>query len=334
MNVQSDFTAIPEQIAAIVPDLLLLPGEQGAIYCFRALDAALVARGQADGADWIALTWSHEGQLNALAVLGSTTFGDIAVTGSGDTGGLRLGQPGRITADSQVLAQFLTVTGAPLGDVLQLLDTGLGTGPGAGAANRFMANLLRETSEIGGFIEVSARPECGGLFLQGWAHAPLRGQIALLGEAVGIEATAAGFERKDILAPASGLCLFIKDWDGRLEGNSVLFVAVDGRPLRLDVLPGAAQPVEGSAGTEHIRSMLPQLDAEGATLAGFQRICRPRYRGVNTLADHPGATTAAIDRILHTQSGGLFVTGWLLDPLAQVDRAILKSTANLYSTLR
>lgn len=330
MNAHTDLI---RQATAIAPNLLFLSGEPCAIYCFRALDAAVIARGAAEGAEWTALSWSNEGQLHALAILASIPFGEVAVHGEHGQDELRIIQPGRVTSEPGDLARFLVDTGAPMGEVLRTLDAAIATGPGTHAYNRFVAILLREVSKADGFVEIAVRPECGGLFLQGWAHAPLRGALSPMGEAAGIEAIAAGFDREDILAPASGFCLYLKDWDERLDDKSVFFVDFDDRPLRLDVLEGATTALEGRTGTDHVQAMLPKLAADEVTLAGFRRICRPRFTGVNTLAEHPDATTAAIDRILQTPSGGLFVTGWLLDPLAQVERAILKSTANLYAPL-
>lgn len=334
MNVQAEFVRHSVPSAGIAPDLLLLPGEPCALYCFRGLEAALMARGTADGAQWQAVSWHGAGRLHALAILATTTVGELDVAALEGEETLHLGRPGRVSTDAVALAHFLSETEAPLNEIMTLLDAGLGTGPGRPGANRFMDALLRETSETDGFVEISVRPECGGLFLQGWSHTHLRGSINLMGEATGLKAIACGFARDDILPPASGLCLFISDWDGRINGNSTLFVETEGRPIRLEVLAAAGNSVEGVAATEHVRAILPKLQGESDTLAAFERICRPRFTGENTLADHPGATTAAVDRILNTPSGGLFVTGWLLDPLAQVERVILKSSGTLYAPLQ
>lgn len=334
MNVQTDFARPSEPGVGIAPDLVLLPGEPCALYCFQGLDAPLLTNGTADGAHWQAVCWTGAGGLHALAVLATTTVSDLEVAAHQGGETLHLGRPGRISTDAVALAQFLSATDAPLSDIMALLDAGLGTGPGKPGANRFMEALLRETSDTDGFVEISVRPECGGLFLQGWSHTALRGSVNLLGQATGLKAVACGFTRDDILPPASGLCLFVSDWDGRIDGNSTLFVESEGRPLRLEILAGAGQPVEGLAATDHVQAILPRLKGPAGALAEFERICRPRFTGENTLADHPGATTAAVDRILNTPSGGLFVTGWLLDPLAQVERVILKSTGGLYAPLQ
>jgi len=335
MNALSDITAA-ESVIAVSPSALILPGGNCSIFCFADLDAPLAGTAMLKGdgnARWTARFWPHGNGHSGIALVGAASLGNLDIVGEADATDARIGTPAAVSTDAAGLAEHLRATDAPLAEVLHFLADGLTELAASENVSRFQAALLRETSEADGFVEVVVKPDCGGLFLQGWAHTSLSGTLSLLGPAEGIDATAATFCRDDILAPAAGFCMFVKDWAGRLDDCGVLFVEHDRRLLRLDILSAASDPITGAAGGDHVRAMLHRLTESGSEIEPFKRIIRPRFEGTDTLASHNGPITAAIDRILHTPSGGLFVTGWLLDPLDQVERAILKSTGNLYAPL-
>ncbi|RBO55157.1 hypothetical protein DSD19_00505 [Rhodovulum sp. BSW8] len=333
MTALKDISAAP--LAILQPRPIVLPGGALAIHCFSDLDAPApeAARPEGDAAPaWAARFWQADGRWHGLAVLGAATLGPFALTDASGAPVAEVGTPASVATEAAALAAHLRETGAPVAELVQFLDEAF-EASGSEAAQRFQTDLLRETSQADGFVELVVRPDCGGLFLQGWAHSSLTGPLSLLGQAAGVEAVAAVFRRDDILAPAAGFCIFVKDWAGRLDGCKVLFVEHEGGLLRLDLVPDAPAPITGADATEHVRAMLPRLAASGASVEPFKRIVRPRFDGRNTLAEHPGPTTAAIDRILRTPAGGIFVTGWLLDPLDRVERVILKTSANLYAPL-
>lgn len=327
----------------VTPSRVLLPGGDCSIHCFSRLAAPLPDRASTTGAGdgprpWVALSWQGGEGWHAVAVLGAASLGNLRLGAPDGTPLAQIGTATAVATEAAALAAHLGETGAPVAEVLALLEQALGpavaaTGGSSGSVRRFMTELLRQSSAPDGFVEVVVLPDCGGVFLQGWAQRRLAGPVRLMGDGAGLPAVAAVFERDDILAPAGGLCLYVKDWDGRIDRAEAIFIEDGDRPLRLDLLPGSASPLEGLGATEHVRAMLPRLAAPAPVIAGIRRILRPRFAGRNTLAEHGGPVTAAIDRIFATPSGGLYVTGWLLDPLAQVGRVILKSTANLYAPL-
>jgi hypothetical protein len=205
----------------------------------------------------------------------------------------------------------------------------------AADAPDLIAAFLAATAEPDGFVEVAARTECGGLYLQGWAQTLEAGFVAVDGFVAGArtELAVARFVRDDILAPASGVCLFAKCVEAAAPVPPALYFERVGRIVRLDVVPTMPTPMTGAAATGHVRAMLSRIDAPREALGAFRRICRPRYEGRDTLSGHPGPIAAAFDRVLRASDGTLLVSGWILDPLARVEHVILKSRANLYAPL-
>lgn len=327
MNAPAGLTAATD-LAPIAPETIVLPGGTCAVLCFDGLDTPLPDKGtitEGDGAEWTAVFWPRNDRFAGVAIVAASTFGNFGLTDDQGNAAAQIALPTTMTTDVDALVTHLKAGACPMAEVLHALSPRL--------PEPFKTNLLQATSHADGFIEVLIRPECGGLVLQGWAHTNLSGSLTLMGAAEGLDALSAAFERDDILAPAAGFCMFVKDWAGHLENSKALFIDHGGRFLRLDILPSWADPITGPGSTAHMRAMLPRLHASPDITEGFKRIVRPRFDGKNTMAGHDGPVTAAIDRILRTPSGGLYVTGWLLDPLDQVDRAILKSTGNLYAPL-
>jgi hypothetical protein len=209
-------------------------------------------------------------------------------------------------------------------------------GPERRARHAFARAFVAASAEPDGFVELIGAPDTGGLFVQGWSMSLRPGPATLVAPAAGAVACdveVAAFARDDLLAPATGVCLFGKFWrEDDPAALEAVFFEKDGRLLRLDVVRGAPA-LAGPAASAHVAQMLPRLDAPGPTRAAFRRVCRPRFAGEDTLAGTALPVAAAVDLALRAPDGGLLVAGWLLDPLRRVERALLKSTARLYHRL-
>jgi hypothetical protein len=221
--------------------------------------------------------------------------------------------------------------------LLRHLVDGRPAGCAAARAHRvFAREVLAGTAEPDGFIEIIARPECGGVFLQGWALtlAAGTGRVTIVAEDLAVhEVEVALFERSDLLAPARGCCLFAKDWSESPEALTAIFFEQEGRLARLDVVPGPIRPADAALSTQHVADMLPRLRGPASTHRAFRRICRPRYEGSDTLSSTDAPVAAAVDLLLQGPDGGLLAAGWVLDPARRVEMAILKSPEGPYAPI-
>ena len=206
----------------------------------------------------------------------------------------------------------------------------------ARAYRSFARAFIDAAAERDGFVELVASPETGGFFAQGWSRSLPSGSALVADAAEDLslrEVEVAHFARDDILPPGNGFCFFGKGWrEESLAAVDAVFFESGGRLLRLDVV-GETPQLAGEAATAHVVQMLPRLSADARTLDGFKRICRPRFAGVDTLTGTQVPVAAALDMLLQAPDGGLLAIGWLLDPLHRVERALIKSTANLYGQL-
>lgn len=320
-------TIAPEAPAGLVPDIVILPGGKCSIFCFSALSQPLAETAQLSDTkadSWRARSWPCATGFGGLAVVGASAMGNFRVTDPAGGTTLRVGTGNAISTEAKDLAAHLLATGAPAPELLHFLGEALSRVGALEGAQRFLADLLLETSVADGYVEVVAMPESGGLFLQGWTQTPLSGTLNLHGHGDGVGAVAATFERDDLDAPAAGFCIYAPDWQGHLTGTGTFFVDHEQRLLRLDLL-ATSEPICGDAAAEHVRAILPRLSAPARAMDAIKKIIRPSFSGQNTLDHHPGPVAGAIDRILGTPAGGLFVSGWLLDPLDQVAQVALRS---------
>lgn len=302
----------------------------------------LVAEGCSLG--WNALVWSAgdeaEARWHAIAALDAMPVAGATLT---DAGGRRwqLGPPPRLDISPEPLAAFVLRTGASSREVFSFLVTRLLAGlaadaPEARALRGFARSFVAVAAEPDGFVEILATPDSGGLFAQGWSMSLTAGSVLLANpeeDLARCAAEVAVFGRDDILPPGQGFAFFGKFWsEASLAAAGAVFFEKDGRLFRLDVVRGP-MALSGAEATAHVQDMLPRLDAPAATLAAFRRICRPRFSGDDTLSGTPHPIACAFDSVLQAPDGALLATGWLLDPLRRVERAILKSDARLYAPL-
>lgn len=304
-----------------------------------------VGRMLRDGAvsRWTALTWrietdAHETVWHGVAVVDRVPTLEDRVMAGGEAWTFPTAPSLDIAPEP--LADLVRRAGASGRDVFGFLVanllTGQGDSPETRACRSFARAFVSAVAEPDGFVEMVAAPNTGGLFAQGWSMSLAAGTTILAdadGSIARSEVEVALFERDDILPPGKGFCCFGKHWGNTsLESVDALFFERDGRLLRLDILRGSAA-VTGEHATAHVAHMLPRLEGPAETLSAFKRICRPRYAGVDTLSGTIAPIAAAFDAVLQAPDGTLLTMGWLLDPLAKVERALIKSGGNLYCRL-
>jgi len=205
------------------------------------------------------------------------------------------------------------------------------------AHQTFLRDFLTIASDRDGFIEVLAEPLTGGLFMQGWAKSLGNTSPNLIGlpdQATPESVITATFDRDDLLAPASGFCLFHTDLQASvLIKHQAAYFEKEGRLLRLDVVASALSPLSGMLATDHIVQMLPRLQAGPGALCAFRRICRPRFRGEDTLSGTELPIAVGFDALHCAPDGTMLVTGWLLDPEGHVRHTLIKSLQNRYGRI-
>jgi hypothetical protein len=205
------------------------------------------------------------------------------------------------------------------------------------AFRAFVQDFLEAVAVHDGFIELLAVPETRGLLLQGWCQSfdatPLR-WISLADPLVQPDMAVAFFDRPDLLSPARGVCLFHKDLclpetSAGMKG----YFEHGGRLLRLDLVPEPPPVLIGDAATEHVALMIPRLNGPSGVLAPFKRICRPLFKGDDTLTSTRLPLAIGLDLVLRAPDGALLMVGWLLDPDALTEMVLVKSRTNRYARI-
>jgi hypothetical protein len=288
------------------------------------------------GLAWRALGWGGGG----LALVTGARLGPGALAGAsvqGDDGpAWPVPEVTALEVDPAALARHVQASGGSLAAVLGFLRDGFGPTPGPRRAG-FLRGFLEAGAEHGGFIEIVAAPEGGGLLLQGWAQAvqPGKAEIGIVADGLEVhEAAIATFERADLLAPATGIVAFVKDVDPGLAGRvGGAFIDRGGSIARLDRVAQGAILIEGPEAAAHLAAMLPRVAGPAPALRALRRVCRPRFAGIDTLSTAEVPVRAALDLVLASGDGGHLVLGWLLDPEQRVTIAALKSTHGQYCRL-
>lgn len=285
------------------------------------------------GLVWRALGWGGGG----LALVTGARLVPGALAGASvqaaDAPAWPLPEITALEVDPAALARHVQASGGSIAAVLDFLRDVLGPELGPRRA-AFLRGFLEAGAAHGGFIEIIAAPEGGGLLLQGWAQAvqPGKAEIGIVADGLAVhEAAIATFDRADLLAPATGIVAFVKDVDPGLAGRVAgAFIDRGGSIARLDRVAQGAIVIEGSEAAAHLAAMLPRLTGPAPALRALRRVCRPRFAGTDTVSTADVPVRAALDLVLASGDGGHLVLGWLLDPEQRVKLAVLKSTGGQY----
>ncbi len=318
----------------ITPEaLILLPGGRSMLV-FAGLSAALPARAKVRigviNSAWQALSWQHGGQGYAIGLTQAVPTGGFLLPVEG-AAPVAIGAAHSLTPDIGSLAKVARVGRGPLPEIIQMLRAHMADVPER-EVQELIVRFLDLAADPKGFVEVVAQPETGGLFVQGWSEQPLTDSFTLLTPGGAANVIAASFPRDDVLSPAAGFCLLVKGDAAQANTGQSLYLWRATDVWRLDVVPTLAPPMTDGAASDHIRSMLSRLEAPPLVLEQFKRMCRPRFTGEDTLSQFNGPIAVGLDRALRG-AGGVFLTGWMLDPLAQVDMVLVKSSANLHASV-
>jgi GT2 family glycosyltransferase len=300
--------------------------------------AAVFFGGEDSSGEWRSVCWERpgDGLYDFVAVLGVETItqlhaGAIRVT-QGDVGAaVELPAIDRVDPDPALLIETIQGEKAPAAKVLKFLHGILETpefGSMAGLT-ALRASTLEALSAHSGFIEIIARPDCGGMLVQGWSIDLASGFGDLIVQHKAPErfdGVVAVFDRDDLPDNAKGIVAYIKDAvDAEMLHLHRLYFATDDDYFYLDVMP---EPVrfEALEATAHLVQTFPVLKAEEPILRAFKRVCRPVFDGVNTVTDIKEPVRLSVDRAFHVPETGIFLSGWLLDPKKLVGVVALKST--------
>lgn len=331
------FIDIVAQPDALTPDLaIILPGGR-CLLALSHLAETLPRRGNCGDAIWRATCWPAATGRAGLAFVDAPLVGTSWLRGPTENGREIL-SPRHIDIAAVPLADFVRRHGLnnrAVYDFLISVMSDTTTGKARESDRHFANDFLSLAAEPGGYVEILAIPDTGGLFAQGWAMSLDAGRhklVRLDGTFELCDADVAVFPREDIPAPHMGFCLFSLDARAAdLDALDCLLQEQNGVVKRFEILRGSVLKLRGEAAESHVRHMLPRLACEGKVI---QRICRPRYQGIDTLSATALPVAAAFDAVFESPSGGLLAMGWLLDPLRHVERVILKSTAGLYAPLQ
>lgn len=245
----------------------------------------------------------------------------------------------RVELDATPLLEHLRAAHADLAAAYDFVEHQLcGAAPQTPPSPRVLGLLrsfLEAISRHDGFVEIVGRSEGDGVLLQGWAMHLAAGTSDLHLRAGGLhrhQAKIACFERPDLLETARGFVAFMKlagDVDPRLL-RCVYFKA-DGAYCHLDVVDNCL--VLNGETTAHLKEMLGRLQGPVDAVRALKRVCRPRFPGHETVSSMTVPVRLAQDIALCVTGGGLFLSGWLLDPRRSVAKVLLKSTRNFYARL-
>jgi hypothetical protein len=320
---------------------VLMPGG-GCVLAFSGAGAAPPAEGRARWAGgesaWRAVAWTGGGGAwHGAALLSRLPEGPVEAFADAGAQAHRFARPHGVDVGARCLADLVRATG---GDALALArflarDAASGDGPPPAPA-ALVAELLVAASEPGGFVELAGAPSGGGLFVQGWSRTPVSGParaVVLAEGPVEADAVAATFARNDLLAPATGLCLLAPRAAATPSAVRAVFVAAEGRLLRLEAAPGGPAALAGEAAADRLRDLAPRLVGDDDTLRAVRRACRPRFDGRDTLSGATRPVAAAVDLLLRNDAGDLLALGWLLDPEGRVERLLIKGDGVGYAPL-
>ncbi|MFO1210400.1 MAG: hypothetical protein U1E40_14455 [Amaricoccus sp.] len=290
---------------------------------------------------WLAECWQAAGHWYGVAVLDALPMGDAEVVVAGTPHRWRLAATPPLDVAPGPLAEHVRRAGASAREVFGFLVRHLlaecpHDSPEAQSHRGFARAFIAAAASHDGFIEITGTPDTGGYFAQGWSMSLQPGTHVLADASEDLalrEVEVAVFERDDILPPGQGFCLFGKFWNEAGATPGPVFFERDDQLLRLDVVRNGLHHLAPDAARDHLLRIAPRLRAPEPTLQAFRRVCRPRFAGADTLSGCPAPIAAACDAVLQAPDGTLLCTGWLLDPLARVERVLLKSSGNLYAPL-
>lgn len=225
---------------------------------------------------------------------------------------VRIGQPGALPRATDFLLGAL------------MPRTGQAPCPEAEA---LLFGLLGEAGQPGGVIEIAGLCPGYGLLVQGWSRHDPGTQRHVLVENAGCRprrALFARFAREDLDAEASGFVGLIEmPEDGGVEDLRRLHLRAGRAWFHLGWLPEGVR-LPAATAHRHLQDILPRLSADADTLRKLRRVANAGFSGHETLSTLGQPVRLGIDHAYRLPGTGIFLSGWLLDPLDRVERVILR----------
>jgi len=192
--------------------------------------------------------------------------------------------------------------------------------------------LVQAVAGRDGFIEVIGGFDEGDVYVQGWAKELPAGsnRIFLLDGALRIaNLTSALFERKDVGGKAFGFCGLVEA-DGGLDAGAVRNFYYRGRSgwKALDVHERRSMP-GAHALPAHIKALLPKLSPAGDGRSRLQAVAQ-RFDGRETVGELDVPVRVAVDFCAEIDSGGVLLSGWLLNPEDRVEAVFFRSSGSAF----
>ncbi len=181
----------------------------------------------------------------------------------------------------------------------------------------FLAAILDCASEEDGLIETLGVIDGEGLMLQGWLGHQLGGRQRLLWLGAALdehEAVCANFARADLAGRGVGMVMLVRPKNGGVpEMPRKIYLQAGDRFCRLNVPPDATRLPDDQA-ANHLRSLLPSLQAEGNLQRQLGAAARSHYSGIDTVSGLDRPVRMVVDLAASIPGAGFYLVGWLLDP--------------------
>ncbi|MCC6468569.1 MAG: hypothetical protein IT563_09620 [Alphaproteobacteria bacterium] len=246
----------------------------------------------------------------------------------------------RFTLNPQAVVTQLAASPLPaLPGILDFLGAGLtetaaGQAPvEASHAARVVTALLNEISKPDGFVEVFGPAEDGGTVIEGWSFHLRPGIGGLIVEthrplkrtsAVGV------FDRPDLLPNALGIVAYFRGGTP-VDPKDIRRIHYRTASGYFHLSVAEARTILATRDTvPHLRARLTRTSCDAQTMRAFKRTCRPRFEGRETISTFAAPVRAVVDLAVTVPEAGIFVCGWLLDPLRRVERVVLRGTDGFY----
>lgn len=300
-------------------DLVLIAGVGGSL---PHSTTVLINGDPAAGVEAVILGWRRPSQdlpsgFIALIPYVKTSKGRLgSVVMRGHSGAMRYALPRRSASFEACLQAVVSDAGsgfAALAD--ELMEALLGL-PESARRMRAFSILARAVAKPDGIVEMIGDFEDGEIYLQGWSAGIAHGAsriVALGDKPYRAEFTTAVFSRDDLEGRAHGFAGVMTTADVQDASTLQRFYiraqdgwrAIDVYDRRLLLGPREAPT--------HVRAILPRVRGSSEVVHALQRAGH-RYDGRETVSGLPLPVRIGIDMATSITGGGLFISGWLLDP--------------------
>ena len=192
--------------------------------------------------------------------------------------------------------------------------------------SRFLLAFVGHIARPEGFAEIFGRLSTGnGLMVQGWSSSLAAGRVELLIETETCRlyrAEVGTIRRPDLPDTAWGLVAVLPAAEHAPDEIRHIYYRAGNRWCELELFAERILLPDGVA-LNHLRDLLPRLNADPMVLRALRRRVTAFYEGHETVSRLEVPVCAALDRAVRVAGVGVLVTGWLLDPQRHITSVIL-----------